>query len=82
MMWNWGGYGWIAGLIMMASMVLFWGAVIVGLVFLVRGSANQRPHDDRADAEQLLAGRFAGGEIDENEYRARLAVLRSARYQH
>jgi putative membrane protein len=30
-----------------------------------------------ASAEQILAERFAHGQIDENEYRARLAVLRS-----
>lgn len=32
-----------------------------------------------ASAEQILAGRFAKGDIDETEYRARLEVLRANR---
>lgn len=34
-----------------------------------------------ASAEQILAERFAHGQIDENEYRARLAVLRGEQVQ-
>lgn len=39
------------------------------------GSAT---HGDPADAEQILAARMARGEIDTEEYRARLDVLRTA----
>lgn len=66
--------------LMTISMVLFWGAVIVGIVALVRhfgrGSGQAPPPpSQRASPEQLLAERFARGEIDEEEYRRRLAAL-------
>jgi putative membrane protein len=66
--------------LMTVSMVLFWGAVIVGIVALVRhfgrsGQQTSAPPSPPASPEQLLAERFARGEIDEEEYRQRLAVL-------
>jgi putative membrane protein len=66
--------------LMTISMVLFWGAVIVGIVALVRhfgrgGQQTPAPPSQPAAPEQLLAERFARGEIDEEEYRRRLAVL-------
>jgi putative membrane protein len=72
------GWGWVG---MTVGMVLFWGLVITGIVLLVR--AISRPDQPSAapppaDAQQLLAERFARGEIDEPEYRARLATLRGA----
>jgi putative membrane protein len=51
---------------------LFWLLVIGGGIFLLTRRA--RPG---AGAERMLAERFARGEIDEEEYRERLAVLRS-----
>jgi putative membrane protein len=76
-MW-WFGDGTLNGwgyALMTVSMVLFWGLVIYGVVWLVRSAGR----DDRADAgpspEDLLAERFARGEIDEPEYRQRLGVL-------
>jgi putative membrane protein len=68
--------GW--GFALMAiSAVVFWGLVIVGIVLLVRyfGRSGQPPTAVHAP-EQLLAERFARGEIDESEYHARLATLR------
>jgi putative membrane protein len=72
--------------LMTVSMVLFWGAVIFGLVMLVRyiGRSGQPPAVPRSpqsagspqSPERLLAERFARGEIGEEEYRQRLAVLR------
>lgn len=64
-------------------MVLFWGAVIAGIVALVRhfGRGDQQPParpSRPAPPEQPLAERFARGEIDEEEYRRRLAALRDA----
>ena len=66
--------------LMTVSMVLFWGAVIAGIVLLVRhfargGQQTPAPPSQPATPEQLLAGRFARGEIDEEEYQRRLAVL-------
>ena len=70
--------------VMAISMVVFWGLVIAGIVVLVRYvSRTQEPRDTRpADRppspEQVLAERFARGEIDEEEYRGRLDTLRGA----
>lgn len=63
--------------LMTVSMVLFWGLVVVGVIALVRylGRADRAVHDPRPTAEQVLAERFARGEIDEQEYRQRLDAL-------
>ncbi|HEY0249656.1 MAG TPA: hypothetical protein VGC45_15500 [Gryllotalpicola sp.] len=62
---------------------LFWIAVIVALAiaFGRRRRAWWGYHQGWAtsSAEQVLAQRFANGDIDEREYRARLEVLRAAR---
>jgi putative membrane protein len=68
--WHLGLGGWGA-LVMVITWLLFWAAIVAGVVFLARGTAPRPP----APAE-LLAGRFARGEIDEEEYRSRLAALR------
>jgi putative membrane protein len=66
------GWGWFA---MSLSAVVFWGLVITAIVLLVRylhaGSPSQPPETP----EQILAERFARGDIDESEYRDRLAAL-------
>jgi putative membrane protein len=68
------GWGWVA---MSVGMVVFWGLLITLTVVLVRGL--NRPYDQagepRPSPAQLLAERFARGEIDEEEYRRRLATL-------
>lgn len=75
MMWgnDWSWWGW---LLMSGSMVVFWGLLIWALVAIFR-PGGQSGQGDRRDAEQLLAERFAAGEIDEIEYQTRLDVLRS-----
>lgn len=81
MMYGWSGDMGIWGYIMMSvSMLIFWGAIIAGVVLLARslratGQQHYQAPPSRG-AEDLLAERFARGEIDETEYRARLAVLR------
>jgi putative membrane protein len=63
------------------GMAVFWAAVIYGIVALVRYTSRNRPQagePDRAPgAERLLAERLARSEIDEDEYRRRLAALRA-----
>ena len=68
--------------------ILFFALVIVGIAALVRylGRGAPPPRDsrevppiDRPGPEGLLAGRFARGEIDEDDYRSRLATLRAPR---
>lgn len=71
------GWGWFA---MSLSTILFWAALVLVGVLLFR-ALNRGPRDAHTPAggsgpEQVLAERFARGEIDEDEYRRRLAVLR------
>lgn len=60
------------------TQVLFWGLLIAGIIALVRSLARGSALT-RSDPEQLLAGRFARGGIDEDEYRRDLAMLREQR---
>jgi putative membrane protein len=69
---------------------LFWVLFFVALRTLVFrrwggpwGGGPGRPGYHRGPgAEQVLAGRFAAGDIDEQEYRARLEVLRASPPTH
>jgi putative membrane protein len=79
MMWWYGpGMGGWSLALMTVGMVLFWALIIFGLFAVVRSlqTAGGRPPEVRATPEELLAERFARGEIDEQEYRRRLATLR------
>ncbi|MGW2642890.1 SHOCT domain-containing protein [Streptomyces sp. NPDC001348] len=92
MMWYDGGWGMGGWFLMTVFMVLFWAVLIVGLVALVRYLTGTRHHQqpgppqasgeggwqDRR-AENLLAERFARGEVDEDEYKRRLTLLREHR---
>ncbi|MDQ0768930.1 putative membrane protein [Pseudarthrobacter defluvii] len=78
-------YGWNDGMglwgyaMMSISMVLVWGAIITGIVLLARSLRVPAPHPMQQSprmAEDVLAERFARGEIDSVEYQNRLAVLR------
>lgn len=79
MMWDYGdhmsGWGWA---VMAFGSVLFWALIVVGVIALVRylGRERDRSQPVGPTAEELLAQRFARGEIDEAEYRHRLDVLR------
>lgn len=71
--------GWGYGLMAFSS-VLFWALVIGGIVALVRHQGRTAQTDARRSvptAEQVLADRFARGEIDAEEYRQRLETLRA-----
>ncbi|MFE9172176.1 SHOCT domain-containing protein [Streptomyces kebangsaanensis] len=73
------GWGWFA---MGLGTLLFWALLIAVGVFLLRalqrGPERTQAHDGGRPPtpERLLAERFARGEIDEDEYRRRLDVLR------
>ncbi|NNH69306.1 SHOCT domain-containing protein [Nocardia uniformis] len=75
---NMNGWGY-AG--MGIGMVLFWGLIIAAIVVLIRLSVRSdqppRPTTGPSAAEQLLAQRFARGDIDEREYADRLTTLRT-----
>ncbi|WP_438290502.1 SHOCT domain-containing protein [Streptomyces sp. HUAS TT7] len=69
--WGMDGWGYAgAGLTVLVLLVL---VTVVAVVLLRRGEGVR--HDRTPAAEQLLAERFARGEIDDEEYRRRLAVL-------
>ena len=80
MMWWYGPgiNGWSYGL-MTVSMVLFWALTILGVValvrYLTRGDRGPTAAMTRPTPEELLAERFARGEIDEQEYRNRRETL-------
>lgn len=69
-------WGWIG---MTIGMVAFWALVIGVFVWLVRGlDRRDRPATPQPPGpEQLLAERFARGEIDETEFHDRLSALRA-----
>ena len=70
------GYGWGGPWFLIFP--LFWIAVIALFVIFGprRWRRNAMMHQNQG-AESVLRERFARGEIDENEYRARLEVLRT-----
>ncbi|MDR6904490.1 MULTISPECIES: SHOCT domain-containing protein [Agromyces] len=76
------GFGWVFFLI-----PIFWFLVIGLIIFLVTRGRRRAwadgsygpPWARGGSAESTLAERFAKGDIDEVEYRARLEVLRANR---
>lgn len=72
---HWGGFGGAPGfwpIFPIAWFVLVAGGIIAAIL-LSRRRSNLTP---RREAEAALATRFASGEIGEDEYRSRRAVLR------
>ena len=81
-MWHgdWSGADWA---LMSVAMVLFWAAVVAGIVWLVRGAGDggRRPGDGisldkpdgsgRPSARDILDERYARGELTDEEYRRR-----------
>ena len=74
--------GWAWGLAMglgALSTLAFWGALIVGIILLVRWFAARAAHPDEqsgADpALETLRRRYAAGEISQEEYENRRKVL-------
>jgi putative membrane protein len=74
------GWGYALGI---TGMVLFWVVLVLAIAIAVRYLDRKRgesspPPPPPPTAEQVLAGRFARGEIDADEYRQRLDMLRQA----
>jgi putative membrane protein len=70
--WSWGGW-----LLMTTTMMEFWALLAWAVVAMVRN--GHPPNPQREAPEQILATRFAAGDIDEDDYRRRLDTLDSAR---
>ena len=79
MWWSDGGWGAGAWVAMSLMMLVFWGLLAVAVYWIVRSARSQpnrvMPASPTATADQLLAERFARGEIDADEYAQRRAVL-------
>lgn len=77
MHWFYGGMGWTGWLLMTLAMVAFWGLVVYAVIAITRSDRPGATHEDplRQDPVRILEQRFARGEIDEDEYRRRRAVL-------
>lgn len=69
-----GGWGWI---FMSLSTLVFLAliALVVWLAVRTASGGNSRPDSSAHSARQILAERYARGEIDEQEYQQRLRVL-------
>lgn len=76
MIWPDHGIGPWGYVLMSLNMLVFWGLIAAGIVLVVRYLGRSGPAAGPGSAERILAERYARGEIDEQEYRQRLAVLR------
>jgi putative membrane protein len=68
------GGSWFGGALMM---LLFWGGLAAVIVFGVRAFGTSRRSGQIPDADTILEGRFARGEITQEEFEERKRVLRS-----
>lgn len=84
--WQYGqgaGPGW--WVVMVIFMILFWSVVVLGAVYSVRHYRGGHHHHGYGDvsahgstnegAIEILRTRFAKGELDEAEFKSRLALL-------
>ena len=63
---------------MSVVMVGFWAVVVIGIVMLIRSSEGERGRRSPggpSTADDVLAERFARGEIDADEYERNREVL-------
>lgn len=81
MMWNDGNWGAGTWLVMTSMMLAIWGGLVALIVCFMRYNRPQTPSSRGEVPEvstrpaEILANRFARGEIDEDEYRRRRDVL-------
>ncbi|MBB6473276.1 putative membrane protein [Sphaerisporangium rubeum] len=79
MWWDHDGMGGWGYALMTLGMVVFWGLVAATIVLAIRYAGKTTRTDripSQQSAEEVLARRFARGEIDAEEYHARLDTLR------
>lgn len=77
--WYHDGVGWAGWVVMVFGMVAFWGLVVWAVIAIFRSTQTSSTGDvARREPLDILDERFARGEIDESEYRARADVLRAA----
>ncbi len=82
-MMGWYGYGpgWGGWIVMTVMMLGFWALLVFGGLAIWKSARREdnRSPDARADAERLLDERFARGEIEAEDYKARRELLRGSR---
>ena len=82
--WMW-AHGWGGGWLMaVLTLTLFFALVVAGIAVTTRylkpgGSQNGARLSTATAAEDVLAHRFARGEIDETEFRQRISALKEHR---
>ena len=72
------GWGWMT--IMMIGMLLFWGAIVLGVIWLVRSASWGQPQQSahlpsKESPVEILERRFAEGSMTLEDYRARRDIL-------
>lgn len=67
----WGAWG----IGMMLMMLVFWGLIIVGLVFGIRWLMTQGKEPRTDSPLDILKRRYARGEIDKEEYESKIRDL-------
>jgi putative membrane protein len=78
--WGYSDWGWGHMMFGGATMLVFWGGIILLIVLLVRGLGGFRPAREVAGpshptALEVLQERYARGEIDKQEYEERRKTL-------
>ena len=71
---NWGVGEWLA---MGAMMLVFWGLLIGLVIWAIRSFRNGDRATGSGRPDQLLAERYARGEIEEEEFQRRRDLLHS-----
>jgi putative membrane protein len=76
-----------SAVLMMLGMLVFWSAVVVAIIWAIHSARSSNVPvagiqtsgfgGSGGNAEDILAKRLASGEIDAEEYRTKLDVLRS-----
>lgn len=79
MYWNDGSAGWVGWVVMILAMVAFWGLLAWVAVSFIRAIGKVPQPGASVAPEELLAERFARGEIEEEDYLHRCEVLRRQR---
>lgn len=72
-----GDWGWGSWLLMTTTMLLFWGLLLGTIIWSVQAvtSSHSSHASSNSTPDEILAQRFARGEIDEDEYKGRRAAL-------
>jgi putative membrane protein len=74
------GAGWMSA--MMIGMVLSWGALILGIVWLIRDGVARRSQPASESALAILDRRFAEGAVSADDYQLRRDALTSGAEAH